>query len=850
MEPVGTRAPLPQPATVEQLSAVLESVNYTVVVLDDAGRISYINQAGERLLSKSRSAVLGGLATQVVPEIFGEAFERYRQSHGLAAAGQFEEYCASLDLWTESHACPSPCGLLVCARDVTARKRNERILTGQARVLEMVATAAPLADILHAITALVEQQSPEDLSSILLLGGGDGRRLHLAAGASLPPDYNAAIEGVEIGPAVGSCGAAAFLGQVVVADDIATDPRWAGFSHIALGHGLRACWSQPIFSPDGRVLGTVANYSRQPRRPTQQSLQLLETAAHLAQIAINQSEADAQRTRTEKLLATEAAVTRVLAAAESADQALPRILDAICTTCDWETGAYWPVDEPAAVLRCGTFWRHSSVKVDEFERVSWQAEFGPGVGLPGRAWEGARPAWIADVREDSNFPRKAIAAAAGLRGALAFPVMLEGRVIGVMEFFASALRPPDKNLDSMLTVIGGQVGQFLHRMSAEQQLKAARDSAEKANRAKDRFLAMLSHELRMPLSPALLIATAMAADQHLPNDVRDDARTIQRNIQLQTRLIDDLLDLSRIENAKLALQVEPLDVHELLRDCVLICDGDAKTKGVDVACDLTARRHGVSGDPFRLRQVVCNLLKNAIKFTPGGGRIVLGTADSADHRVAITVTDTGIGATPEVLLKMFDPFEQGGRARESQGLGLGLTICKGFVEAHGGTIDATSDGPGHGMTITVRLRSIAHTAAPRPGPEHGSAGPRQQRPLSILLVDDHADTLRAMSRLLRRLEHRVITADCVRSALDAAETNDFDLLISDVGLPDGSGTALMKELVKRRPVKGIALTGYGTESDIRQTREAGFFAHLTKPIDFDQLQSAILQGTHAGTVER
>jgi CheY-like chemotaxis protein len=221
--------------------------------------------------------------------------------------------------------------------------------------------------------------------------------------------------------------------------------------------------------------------------------------------------------------------------------------------------------------------------------------------------------------------------------------------------------------------------------------------------------------------------------------------------------------------------------------------------------------------------------------------VSVSTADAGDGRVRLNVADTGIGAEPAALPNLFNPFEQAGRGRESQGLGLGLAICKGIVEAHGGTIAAASEGPGKGMTLTVELPTIAD--APESASPDVDATNDPARPLTILLVDDHADTLRAMSRLLRQLEHRVVTADCMRSALAAADSTEFDLLISDVGLPDGTGNALMEELLKRGPVRGIALTGYGAESDIRQTRAAGFCAHLTKPVDFGQMQNAIERGT-------
>jgi signal transduction histidine kinase len=373
-------------------------------------------------------------------------------------------------------------------------------------------------------------------------------------------------------------------------------------------------------------------------------------------------------------------------------------------------------------------------------------------------------------------------------------------------------------------------------------LKRARDAAEAASKAKDRFLAVLSHELRTPVSPALLIATSMAADPSLPTETREDARTIQRNIAQQTRLIDDLLDVTRIENGKLALHLEVLDLHDVLRDCVTLCSVDAAAKGVQLQLLSQAARHNVRGDQARLRQLFINLLKNAVKFTPAGGSVRIHSSDSQGQMVQVEVADTGIGVEPEVLPKMFDPFEQGERAitNEFSGLGLGLAIGKGVAEAHGGSIKASSPGRGLGTTLTVELPTIV--SAPKAAPTY-STGPKDCRVgLKILLVDDHADTLRVMSRLLRKLDHRVTTAESKSAALAAAATNDFDLLISDIGLPDGTGLELMRELLATRPIRGIALTGYGMESDVRQSKDAGFTAHMTKPINFQELVGIIERG--------
>jgi CheY-like chemotaxis protein/anti-sigma regulatory factor (Ser/Thr protein kinase) len=274
-----------------------------------------------------------------------------------------------------------------------------------------------------------------------------------------------------------------------------------------------------------------------------------------------------------------------------------------------------------------------------------------------------------------------------------------------------------------------------------------------------------------------------------------------------------------------------------------MCRAAADSKEVRLDVMLGASCDTVSGDPSRLRQIVSNLLSNAIKFTPGGGRISVITSDHADG-IMLLVRDTGVGIDAGKLPRIFDAFEQGGRAvtRQFDGMGLGLAIAKGFVDAHGGRIMVESDGPGRGTTVTVCLTTVSGNppavaiAQPpqRPEVETGSVPE-----VSILLVEDHPDTLAVMSRLLRRLRHRVETVSSVSAALEVAEGRHFDLLISDVGLPDGSGLELMRRLRAKTPINGIALTGYGGAEDIADTLNAGFALHLTKPIRFEELEKAV-----------
>jgi two-component system CheB/CheR fusion protein len=378
------------------------------------------------------------------------------------------------------------------------------------------------------------------------------------------------------------------------------------------------------------------------------------------------------------------------------------------------------------------------------------------------------------------------------------------------------------------------------RKRAELELKQAMEVAEAANRAKDQFLAVLSHELRTPLNPVLSAAAALADEPGLSETVRPFVEIIRRNVELEARLIDDLLDLTRITNGKLQLNLELVDVHTLIQNALEICHADIQSKQLHVYQKLGAKRHMVCGDSARLHQVFWNLIKNAVKFTSQGRDITIRT-EAAGKRIRVSVVDTGIGIEADVLPRIFNAFEQGEQTitRRFGGLGLGLAISKMLVDLHGGSLFAESKGKDKGATFSIELDlatpgdAAINVATPSAveSHEHGTA--------RILLVDDHADTSRVMKIMLEQKGYHVVTADSVQTALDRAADGDFDLLISDIGLPDGSGLDLIQALNKIRPMPGIALSGFGMEEDIRKSRDAGFQTHLTKPINFKQLHEAI-----------
>ena len=402
------------------------------------------------------------------------------------------------------------------------------------------------------------------------------------------------------------------------------------------------------------------------------------------------------------------------------------------------------------------------------------------------------------------------------------------------------------------------------RKRTEGDLRVAKELAEAASQAKDRFLAVLSHELRTPLTPTLIAVSSMLESKPDPA-LLPALEMIRRNIELEARLIDDLLDLSRIVRGRLRLDPEVVDVHQVIRRAVEICRDEVLVAGLVVLTDLKARHHYVMADHARILQVTWNLIHNAVKFTPHDGRLTIRTTNEpgppepegrpgeepAPHLV-VEFEDTGIGIAPEVQARIFDAFEQGqddmrGRSR---GLGLGLAISRSLTEAMGGQITATSPGPGRGSTFRLKLATVAAPAvttgtgrgSPRPAPPPASS---RKAPLRILMVEDNEDTLRFLAYVLRRRGHEVVTADCLAAAraVVARTMPRFDLLLSDVELPDGNGLELMRELAASDNLLGIAMSGFGSEEDLQLSREAGFFDHLTKPIDLSQLDAVIHRAT-------
>jgi len=477
-----------------------------------------------------------------------------------------------------------------------------------------------------------------------------------------------------------------------------------------------------------------------------------------------------------------------------------------------------------------------------------------GEGLVGQAALEKRRMLLTDVPDNAKV-------SSGLRefrpmNIVVLPILFEGEVKAVMELSSVERFSPahEAFLDQLTESIGIVLNTIEASTRTENLLKQSQSLAaelqktnleleEKArsNLAKDQFLAMLSHELRTPLTPVLASALALESEPELPTDIRESLQMIRRNVELEARLIDDLLDLTRIDRGKVQLNFEIVDAHTLLQSALKICQPEIDRKHLRPSLNLSAKRVHMRADPARLQQIFWNLINNAVKFTPPNGQITITTTNDSGEKLRVEIADTGMGIEPEALPKIFDAFEQGGRTQLG-GLGLGLAISKTLVEAHKGTITAQSDGRNKGSKFALvfpTCEKVEAQIAPTLSPSFA-----ERQPMRILLVEDHEDTNRSLTNLLRRRGYHVQSALTFQSALELSVKEKFDVLISDLGLPDGSGLDLIQKLASKPPL-GIALTGFGMEKDIRKSREVGFQHHLVKPIDLNKLDALIQESAAA-----
>jgi PAS domain S-box-containing protein len=407
----------------------------------------------------------------------------------------------------------------------------------------------------------------------------------------------------------------------------------------------------------------------------------------------------------------------------------------------------------------------------------------------------------------------------------------------------------------------GVIQDITRRKESEQQRlglldaeRAARTEAEKANRAKDEFLSIVSHELRTPLNAILGWTEVLKTEDGVTPEIMNGLAVIERNVRAQAQIIEDLLDMSRIISGKVRLEVQRVDLPRVIDAALASMQPAADAKAIRLQKIIDPHAGPVSGDPARVQQVVWNLLSNAIKFTPKGGRVSLTLARINSH-VEIVVSDTGSGISPEFLPYVFDRFrqEQNATQRQHGGLGLGLAIVKHLVELHGGSIESKSAGVGKGATFRIALPLTPLHTTPADGhrrhpvshaPAETVWNPPDLQGINVLVVDDDLDSRQLLKRLLEDCGAAVTMAAFVQEALDVLDGTSFNVIVSDIGMPNRDGYEFIRELRTRSPARGggtpaVALTAFARSEDRTKAMLAGFDLHIAKPVEPRELCAVV-----------
>jgi len=775
-----------KPVSLGDAQTVLDSISDAFFSLNEAWEFSYVNRQAEMTLGAQASELLGKSLWQVYPGTVGSKFEEmYRKAARERIALTFKSYYPDHRVWYEVNVYPAAGGLSVYFRNVTEREERER----RSNALMALTDALPGLTTPEEITFVASKILGETLGASRV---GYGIVDPVAETLTVMRDWNAPGAQTFAGTlhlrVFGSFIDDLKAGKFIAIDDVETDPRTRSAAAILQERSAGAFVNLPVVE-QGRLVALIFVNNAEARAWSGEEAAFIKEVAARARTA-------SERLRNELALQESEAKFRTMT------NAMPQMV--------WST-----LPDGFHDYYNQRWYEFTGMPEGSTDGEGWNGLFHP--DDQARAWD----VWRESLRTGEPYE---------------IQYRLRHRS-GEYRWTLGRALP--------LYNDAGKIIRWMGTCTDIHDQKIAEERLKEADVRKDEFLAMLAHELRNPLAPisaAAQLLQIMAIDEVR---VRQTSQIIGRQVHHLTSLVDDLLDVSRVTRGLVELDSAEVDVGQVVAEAIEQVTPLVRARHHHLGLQLPPEAPLVLGDRKRLIQVIVNLLNNAAKYTPEGGRLALQTEVRGAH-VLIEVADNGIGMAPELVARAFDMFAQAERSpdRSSGGLGLGLALVRSLVGLHGGTVSCTSPGPGQGSTFTVCLPRLELRAGADAARTPGASPHEKAAPLRILVVDDNVDAALTLSMLLEAGGHQVATEHRAHAALEHIRAAPPQVCILDIGLPEMDGNKLAQRIRDLPQMAGavlVAVTGYGQETDRKRTLAAGFDHHLVKPVDTQVLAALLAQ---------
>lgn len=842
-----------------QISRVIaETASDGIITIDEHSTILFANRATEKMFGYSRDELTGQPLTMLMPD-----YLRHVHRAGLkryVTTGERHMSWESVELpGLHKNGSELPLELSFgefveggkhfftgIVRDITDRKRLERRLTMQYQTARILAESPSLDTAGPRLLQAICESLGWDLGQIWIADHDAEVMCWLASwhnSCVSVAEFEEASRGRPFARGVGLPGNIWATGEAQWCH-LGTDPAFTR-TELAARAGLQSAFGFPIKLGE-EVFGVMEFFTRDPQTEDAALLEMMMAIGNQVGQFVERKHAEEQR---EQLFAREQrarleletamarmrqvqTVTEVALSHLTLDKLLAELLDRVRDAMDVDTVTILLLEEDNTLVA----WATKGLELD------LQIHVPVGAGFAGRIAERKAPMVIDDVETAELYTP--FLRDKGVKTLMGVPLLVEGRVLGVIHVGRRTPRTFTEDDTRLLQLVAFRVALAIDNARLFEEERAARREAEAANRAKDEFLTTLSHELRTPLTPVIgwihMVRSGMLPAKQLDHGLS----VIEKNAHALKRLINDLLDMTAILSGKMRMEELPVHLSQVVHEAIETVRPFATTRQVDV--EGTFRDWDdeiVMGDSTRLGQVFANLLHNAVKFSATGGTVKV-ICETADHDAIVSVSDAGEGIPSEFLPRVFEKFVQadGSKTRTHGGLGLGLSLVKSFVEAHGGTVTAESAGRGQGSCFTVRLPRKQADSISQVIDKHTTGHLVKPAETHILIVEDDEDTLELLQSTFKSKGFRVTTCQSAPEALEIAPTNSIDLILSDIGMPQMDGLEMitkLRELPNMEDVPAIALTGYATSKDTRQALAAGFNAHVSKPIEPAELLRTI-----------